>query len=130
MRISDWSSDVCSSDLRLQTVSDFSHIRTKDRLLLGLGGRAQPRQGRELRRPRLVALRIGHPWAVVAKHFYVLHIVAHTGGYGGTLGLGPCRGALGDIRPSKCHVTLLGLDAFFQQLPRDRLRGIIAIRPE
>src|SRR3546814_8543822 len=47
MRISDWSSDVCSSDLRADAAADLGHRRGRVRKLIGLaqpplGGQAQP----------------------------------------------------------------------------------------
>src|SRR3546814_20120239 len=95
MRISDWSSDVCSSDLRLlqgepgeQVILIKLHSLLQVVAVAACDQRQKPGNiaGERLRQPHLTAIRVNHPWAKLlshrppslAQHLTSLHLDAAT----------------------------------------------------
>src|SRR3546814_4487562 len=61
MRISDWSSDVCSSDLRVRRLL-FRSLRSQSALTHQLSRQPSRLQGRPIGDTRFVAFRLSHRW--------------------------------------------------------------------
>src|SRR3546814_6820374 len=69
MRISDWSSDVCSSDLRIGSTG-LAALVTKENTILASARRYAERGGH----PRLPDTELTHCW--LKKHRYAIHAIA------------------------------------------------------